>query len=99
MWRGNCGVGLRFSRIASERVIGQYRAGREYRGAMPDLAEAPVLDLNRLPNICMDDAEPMRELAVALVDDATMQVPERMDAIQHAEVARCGRVADYVKGA
>lgn len=66
---------------------------------MPDLAETPVFDVNQLRNICMEDTELMRELVVALVNDATSQIPALMDAVEHADRTRCARLAHYVKGA
>ena len=66
---------------------------------MPDLAEAPVFDVNQLRNICMEDVDLMRELVVSLVDDASSQIPALMDAIDHGDSSRCARLAHYVKGA
>jgi HPt (histidine-containing phosphotransfer) domain-containing protein len=66
---------------------------------MPDLAEAPVFDINQLRNICMEDAELMRELVAALIDDAGAQIPALTDAVEHADSLRCARLAHYVKGA
>jgi HPt (histidine-containing phosphotransfer) domain-containing protein len=49
---------------------------------MPDLAEAAVFDANQLRNICMEDVDLMRELAVSVVDDASSQIPALTDAIE-----------------
>jgi len=66
---------------------------------MPDLAEALVFDINQLRNICMEDADLMRELATTLIEDATAQIPALNDAVEHADATRCARLAHYVKGA
>lgn len=66
---------------------------------MPDLAEAPVFDVNQLRNICLEDAELMREVATSLVKDAEVQVAALQDAIAEADGTRCARLAHYVKGA
>jgi len=66
---------------------------------MPDLAEAPVFDVQQLRNICLDDTELMRELATSLVDDATAQIPALEQAVEQADAAKCARLAHYVKGA
>jgi len=66
---------------------------------MPELAEAPVFDVDQLRNICMEDTELMRELATSLIDDATAQIPALKDAVEQADGTRCARLAHYVKGA
>jgi HPt (histidine-containing phosphotransfer) domain-containing protein len=66
---------------------------------MPDLAEAPVFDIKQLRNICMEDAQLMREVTVALVSDTSSQIPALKDAIEDADSTRCARLAHYVKGA
>jgi len=66
---------------------------------MPGLAETPVFDRNQLRNLCMEDTELMRELAVSLVDDATAQLPLLLEAVEQADGGRCARLAHYVKGA
>ena len=66
---------------------------------MPDLAEAPVFDIDELRNICMEDTELMRELTAALIDDATAQIPALQQAVEQADAAKCARLAHYVKGA
>jgi len=66
---------------------------------MPDLARAPVFDVEQLRNICMDDTELMRELTAALIDDATAQIPALRQAVEQADAAKCARLAHYVKGA
>ncbi len=66
---------------------------------MPHLAKAPVFDINQLRNICLEDAELMREVATSLVKDATAQVAALQDAVEQADSTRCARLAHYVKGA
>jgi HPt (histidine-containing phosphotransfer) domain-containing protein len=66
---------------------------------MPDLAEAPVFDIDQLRNICMDDTELMRDLAVSLIDDARAQIPALEQAVEQADSEKCARLAHYVKGA
>lgn len=66
---------------------------------MPDLAEAPVFDIDQLRNICMEDTELMRDLVVSLVDDAAAQIPALQQAVEQADGAKCARLAHYVKGA
>lgn len=66
---------------------------------MPDLVEALVFDINQLRNICLEDAELMREVASSLVKDAAVQVAALQDAVSHADGTRCARLAHYVKGA
>ncbi|MBZ5593447.1 MAG: Hpt domain-containing protein [Acidobacteriia bacterium] len=58
-----------------------------------------VFDVDQLRNVCMEDAELMRELVTALIDDATQQMSALRDAIEHADGTRCARLAHYVKGA
>ncbi len=66
---------------------------------MPDLAEAPVFDIEQLRNICLDDADLMREVVTTLLDDATAQISALVQAVEQADVAKCARLAHYVKGA
>ena len=66
---------------------------------MPDLAEAPVFDVDQLRNICMEDTDLMRDLAVSLINDATAQIPALQQAVEQADSAKCARLAHYVKGA
>jgi len=66
---------------------------------MPELAAAPVFDINQLRNICLEDTELMRDLAVSLINDATAQIPALHDAVERADGALCARLAHYVKGA
>jgi HPt (histidine-containing phosphotransfer) domain-containing protein len=66
---------------------------------MPDLAEAPVFDIDQLRNICMEDTELMRDLAASLITDAAAQIPALQQAVEQADGAKCARLAHYVKGA
>ena len=66
---------------------------------MPDLAEAPVFDIDQLRNICMNDTELMRDLAVSLINDATTQIPALQQAVDQGDGVKCARLAHYVKGA
>lgn len=66
---------------------------------MPSQAALAVLDLNQLRDVCMEDAELMREVATSLIDDTNLHLPELADAVEHADSPRCARLAHYVKGA
>ena len=66
---------------------------------MPSQTEPAVLDVAQLRDVCMEDEELMRELAVSLIDDTTAHIPEIEDAVAHADGTRCARVAHYVEGA
>jgi HPt (histidine-containing phosphotransfer) domain-containing protein len=66
---------------------------------MPSQAALAVLDLNQLRDVCMEDAELMREVATSLIDDTTLHLPELAEAVEQADSPRCARVAHYVKGA
>jgi HPt (histidine-containing phosphotransfer) domain-containing protein len=66
---------------------------------MPSQTTLAVLDLNQLRDVCMEDAELMREVATSLIDDTVSHLPELAEAVEHADGSRCARVAHYVKGA
>jgi len=66
---------------------------------MPSQITLAVLDLNQLRDVCMEDAELMRELATSLIDDTTSHMPELAEAVELADSPRCARLAHYVKGA
>jgi len=66
---------------------------------MTDPTEVVVFDIDQLRNVCMEDQELMRELASALIDDATQQIPVLQQAIEQADGSGCARLAHYVKGA
>ena len=61
--------------------------------------EMPVLDIEQLRDVCMEDQELMRDLATALIDDAAQQIPALQAAVEQADATRCARLAHYVKGA
>ena len=58
-----------------------------------------VFDIDQLRNVCMEDAELMRELVKTLIDDATEQFSALKDAVERADATLCARLAHYVKGA
>ncbi len=66
---------------------------------MPSQIALAVLDLNQLRDVCMEDAELMREVAASLIDDTASHIPELAEAVEQADGFRCARVAHYVKGA
>jgi HPt (histidine-containing phosphotransfer) domain-containing protein len=66
---------------------------------MPSQIALAVLDLDQLRDVCMEDAELMRELATSLIDDTASHMPELAEAVEQADSARCVRLAHYVKGA
>jgi HPt (histidine-containing phosphotransfer) domain-containing protein len=66
---------------------------------MSQIAEPPVFDIKQLRDICMEDADLMRELAVSLVDDANAKIPALIEAVERADGTGCVRLAHYVKGA
>jgi HPt (histidine-containing phosphotransfer) domain-containing protein len=66
---------------------------------MPSQNVLAVLDLNQLRDVCMEDAELMRELATSLIDDTASHIPELAEAVAQADSPRCARLAHYVKGA
>lgn len=61
--------------------------------------EGLVFDRDQLRNVCMHDAELMRDLVTALIEDASSQIPALEEAVEQADSARCARLAHYVKGA
>jgi HPt (histidine-containing phosphotransfer) domain-containing protein len=66
---------------------------------MPSQTVLAVLDLNQLRDVCMEDAELMRELATSLIDDTASHIPELAEAVDQADSPRCASLAHYVKGA
>lgn len=66
---------------------------------MPTETEAPVLDMNQLRNVCMEDTELMRDIVSSLIEDANAQIPALQEAVEHADGTQCARLAHYVKGA
>ena len=61
--------------------------------------EAAVLDLHQLRDVCMEDQELMREMVLALIDDAKKHLPVIEQAVERADAQRCARLAHYVRGA
>jgi len=66
---------------------------------MPSQTAPAVLDLDQLRDVCMEDAELMRELATSLIDDTASHIPELAEAVEQADSPRCALLAHYVKGA
>jgi histidine phosphotransfer protein HptB len=58
-----------------------------------------VLDREQLRDITMDDAELMRELLAALLEDTSNQFGLIESAIKEKDSNRCKRLAHYSKGA
>jgi HPt (histidine-containing phosphotransfer) domain-containing protein len=58
-----------------------------------------VLDREQLRDITMDDAELMRELLAALLEDTSNQFGLIESAIKDRDSNRCRRLAHYSKGA
>jgi HPt (histidine-containing phosphotransfer) domain-containing protein len=66
---------------------------------MPSENALAVLDLHQLRDVCMADAELMREVVTSLIDDTVLHMPELAEAVEQADRSRCARLAHYVKGA
>lgn len=60
---------------------------------------AAALDFDQLRNITMGDAELMREIISALIDDTSVQIGKIRHAAEQANAAECVRLAHFVKGA
>jgi len=60
---------------------------------------AAVLDRHQLREVTMDDAELMREIIAALIDDTSRQIELLNAAIREEDSKRCMRLAHYSKGA
>jgi HPt (histidine-containing phosphotransfer) domain-containing protein len=58
-----------------------------------------VLDLEQLRSITLGDAEMMREILSALIEDTARQIEPLESAIQSGDGALCARLAHYSKGA
>jgi HPt (histidine-containing phosphotransfer) domain-containing protein len=58
-----------------------------------------VLDREQLRDITLDDAELMREILTALIDDTSRQIPLLASAIREEDSQKCVRLAHYSKGA
>jgi HPt (histidine-containing phosphotransfer) domain-containing protein len=59
----------------------------------------PVLDLEQLRSVTLDDAELMREIVAALIDDTARQLSALGEAIRSGDGVRIARLAHYCKGA
>jgi HPt (histidine-containing phosphotransfer) domain-containing protein len=59
----------------------------------------PVLDLEQLREVTLDDAELMREILTTLLDDTALQMDALTSAIGERDPERCKRLAHYCKGA
>jgi HPt (histidine-containing phosphotransfer) domain-containing protein len=57
------------------------------------------LDRAQLRDVTLNDAELMREILAALVDDTTRQLKLLSAAIQEQDATRCMHLAHYSKGA
>jgi HPt (histidine-containing phosphotransfer) domain-containing protein len=58
-----------------------------------------VLDREQLRDITLDDAELMREILAALIDDTSRQIGLLDLAIREGDSEKCKRLAHYSKGA
>ena len=58
-----------------------------------------VLDREQLRNVTLDDADLMREILAALVDDTSRQMQLLKSAIHEEDPLKCMRLAHYSKGA
>lgn len=61
--------------------------------------EPPVLDLEQLRNVTLDDEDLMREVVGALIDDTARQIEALNQAISQQNSTECVRLAHYSKGA
>jgi HPt (histidine-containing phosphotransfer) domain-containing protein len=59
----------------------------------------PVLDLEQLKNITMDDADLMRDILSTLISDTSDQLQALERALSQADAKEAVRVAHYSKGA
>lgn len=60
---------------------------------------SPVLDLEQLRSVTLDDTELMREIVTALIDDTTLQLSALGEAIRDGDGVKVARLAHYCKGA
>jgi HPt (histidine-containing phosphotransfer) domain-containing protein len=58
-----------------------------------------VLDMERFRDATLDDADLMREILEALIEDTSRQLPLLSDAIDSRDGVRTRRLAHYSKGA
>ena len=59
----------------------------------------PVLDLEQLKNITMDDTELMRDILATLIIDTSQQLQALERALEQADAKETARLAHYSKGA
>ena len=59
----------------------------------------PVLDLEQLKSVTLDDSELMREILVTLIDDTSKQLGALERAVADANTQELARLAHYSKGA
>jgi HPt (histidine-containing phosphotransfer) domain-containing protein len=59
----------------------------------------PVLDLEQLKNITMNDAELMQEILATLISDTSRQLRALEHAVESADAKETARLAHYSKGA
>ena len=62
-------------------------------------SSVPVLDLEQLKNITMDDADLMRDILVSLISDTSRQLLALERAVSAADATETVRLAHYSKGA
>jgi HPt (histidine-containing phosphotransfer) domain-containing protein len=62
-------------------------------------AGGATLDRERLRDITLDDADLMREIVAALIDDTSRQIELLDAAIRNQDGPQCARLAHYSKGA
>jgi HPt (histidine-containing phosphotransfer) domain-containing protein len=58
-----------------------------------------TLDRERLREATLDDADLMREILAALIDDTSRQIEFLEAAVRHQDAQQCARLAHYSKGA
>jgi HPt (histidine-containing phosphotransfer) domain-containing protein len=59
----------------------------------------PVLDIQQLKDITMDDAELMQDILATLITDTSRQLLALEHAVEHADATETARLAHYSKGA
>ena len=71
---------------------------RENRN-VPTIDSDTVLDREQLRAVTLDDAQLMRDIVWALVEDTSRQIGLLQTAIRDQDAHRCARLAQYSKGA
>src|SRR5690242_5250990 len=64
-----------------------------------DTQSASILNLEQLRDITMDDADLMREIVSALIDDTSRQLQSLESAVREKDPQKTARLAHYSKGA